>query len=52
VFAIVSVEVNHVTFIEIAIHIGLLAPVVIPDLLPDLSGLSTDREIPTFNPAA
>jgi hypothetical protein len=42
VLAVMSIEIEHVPFIEIAIHEGLLAPVVVSDLLPNLASFAAD----------
>src|SRR5215470_5660241 len=46
VLAVVNVKIEHVPFVEIAIHEGLLAPVVISDLFPNLAGFAADGEEP------
>ena len=45
-FSIVSVKRKHVSFVQIPVHVGLLSPIVVADLLPDLSSLTSDGEIP------
>jgi hypothetical protein len=32
--------------VQIPVHVGLLSPIVVADLLPDLSSLTSDGEIP------
>src|SRR5258705_10454138 len=46
VLAIVDVEIEHVPFIEIAVHERLLAPVVVSDLFPSLASFATHGEEP------
>src|SRR5580704_2170332 len=46
-FSIVSVKRKHVSFVQIPVHVRLLSPIVVADLLPDLSSLTSDGEIPT-----
>jgi hypothetical protein len=48
VLAIVNVEVEHVPFVEIAVHKELLAPVVVPDLFPDLAGFAAHGQEPSI----
>src|SRR5712671_6009160 len=43
VLAVMNVEIKHVPFVEIAVHERLLAPVVVSDLLPNLTSFATDR---------
>ncbi len=52
VLAIVNVEIEHVSFIEVSVHVGLLSPAVVSDLLPDLSGFSSNRHEPVIDSAA
>jgi len=40
VLAIVDVEIKHVPFVEIAIHEGLLTPVVVSYLFPNLASFA------------
>lgn len=44
--SIVSVKRKYVSFVQIPIHVGLLSPIVVTDLLPDLASLTSDGEIP------
>jgi hypothetical protein len=44
--SIVDITVQHVPFVEIAIHIGLLAPIIVSDLLPHLASFTADSHIP------
>src|SRR5258708_37226335 len=44
VLAIMNVEIKNVPFIEIGVHEGLLAPVVVSDLFPNLAGFATDGQ--------
>jgi hypothetical protein len=41
-----NVDMKHVAFVEIAVHEGLLAPVVVPDLFPNLAGFATHGQEP------
>ena len=45
-----NVEVKHVSFIEIAVHVRLLAPVVVADLFPNLASLAADGHEPIVTP--
>src|SRR6266478_6054473 len=40
VLAVMNVEIKHVPFVEIAVHERLLAPVVVSNLLPDLTSFA------------
>src|SRR5882762_11586292 len=43
-----NVEIKHVPFIEIGVHEGLLAPVVVSDLFPNLATFDTDGQVPVI----
>src|SRR5882724_8857810 len=45
-FAEVKVQRERVPLIEVPVHEGLLTPVVVSDLLPDLTSFSADRQVP------
>src|ERR1700722_18239969 len=44
--SVVSVKRKHVSFVKIPVHVGLLSPIVVADLLPDFSSLTSESEIP------
>src|ERR1700722_2848572 len=41
-----NVEVEHVPFVQIGVHEGLLAPIVVSDLLPHLTSFAADGQGP------
>src|SRR5246127_883654 len=45
-FSIMQIKMEHVPFIKIAIHKWLLAPVVVPDLPPNLASFASHRQEP------
>src|SRR6201987_2439339 len=50
--AIMQVEIGHVSLVEVSVHVGLLAPVVVSDLLPDLAGFAADGHVPIIGALA
>src|SRR5713101_4351893 len=48
VLAVVNVKVKHVTFVEIAVHERLLAPVVVSNLFPNLTSFAAHGEEPAI----
>src|SRR5215468_3177931 len=50
VFAVVEVEIEHVPFIEIGVPKRLLSPIVVSNLLPDLTGFAADGQEPIVMP--
>jgi hypothetical protein len=46
VTAVVKIKGKHVALVQVPVHVRLLAPVVISNLFPDLSGFSANRHIP------
>src|SRR5580658_6128101 len=50
--AIVNVEMNHVSFIEVTIPEWRLTPVIISDLFPDFAGFAANREVPIVRAVA
>ena len=40
VFAVMDIEIEHVPFVEIGVHEGLLAPVVVSDLFPNFASFA------------
>ena len=46
--AIMQVKIGHIPFIEVAVPIRRLAPIVVPDLLPNLARLPANGEEPLF----
>src|SRR5712675_345051 len=46
VTSIMKVEGKHVPFVQVPVHVRLLAPVVVSNLFPNLSGFSANRHIP------
>src|SRR5260370_33850797 len=48
VLAVMNVKIKHVPFVEIGVHEGLLAPVVVSDLLPNLASFATDGQEPVI----
>src|ERR1700756_453028 len=52
--AVVNVKIKHVPLVEIAVHEGLLAPVVVSNLFPNLASFATHGQepvIPTWSQA-
>src|SRR6266404_4378027 len=45
-FAEVKVQREHVPLIEVSVHEGLLSPIIVSDLLPDLTDFPADRHVP------
>src|SRR5713226_6884850 len=43
---------DTIPFIEVPVHVGLLAPVIVSDLLPDFPGFAADRQEPVLGIAA
>src|SRR6202008_413396 len=48
VLAVVNVEIKHVPFVEIGVHERLLAPVVVPDLFPNLANFAAHGQEPVI----
>src|ERR1700756_1253031 len=44
--AVVNVKVKHVTFVEVAVHERLLAPVVVANLFPNFASFAAHGEEP------
>jgi hypothetical protein len=47
-FSVMHVKREHVSFIKVAVHVGLFTPVIVSDLLPYLPSLSADGHIPIW----
>jgi hypothetical protein len=52
VLVVVNVERKHVPFIEVPIPVRILSLVIVSDLLPDFSGLTTNGHEPIVIPMA
>src|SRR5580698_5775926 len=47
--SIVDITVQHVPFVEIAIHKGLLAPIIVSDLFPHLASFTAHCYVPILS---
>jgi hypothetical protein len=47
--SVVNIEAQHVSFVEVAIPVRSLSPIIVADLLPHFSGFSTDRDEPIIS---
>src|ERR1700756_537362 len=50
--AVVNVKIKHVTFVEVAVHERLLAPVVVSNLFPNLASFAAHGEEPVIPPGS